>query len=160
MTVDPFARLAALRPAVVFDRRRAALLLGTFAAAWIVLLFARQVGDAAAATATADALREENAAITTRIEALESERLRVVEPRFVAQQARGFELGGAGERPFALAPNAAPLPLDAPGSAAVRLGARPQPTSNLEVWFTLLFGPARERRLDRRGRSGRAASRR
>lgn len=140
---DPFTRLATLVPTGLLDRRRASFLLGTFAAAWIVLLFARQVGDAAAATATADALRTENAAVSARVEALEAERLTVAQPRYVAQQARGYELGGAGERAFMLAPNAPALAVDAPGSAAVRLGARPEPSSNLEVWLTLLFGPGR-----------------
>ena len=43
---------------------------------------------------------------------------------------------------FSLAPDAPPLPKDAPGSASVRLGADTTRVTPLESWLTLLFGPS------------------
>ena len=53
--------LAAL-PIAGITQRRMAILLGALVAAWIVLLFARQVGDASAASSRAEAMVVENAA--------------------------------------------------------------------------------------------------
>ena len=46
------------------------------------------------------------------------------------------------EIPFTLAPDAPPLAVDAPGSAAVRLGAESEHVAPLERWLTVLFGPS------------------
>ena len=51
-------------------------------------------------------------------------------------------LGDPHEVPFTLAQGAPPLGPDAPGSAALRVGA-PTSISPLERWLTLLFGPGR-----------------
>lgn len=123
-------------------RRRTAFALGAIVTLWIVVAFARQVSDASAATARADEIRAQNAALTTDVAALQAE-LRLIQERgYVEQQARGYGLGMPQERPFALAPGASPLASDAPGSAALRLGATPETRSPLETWLSLLFGPS------------------
>ena len=60
---------------------------------------------------------------------------------YIEQAARGVGLGGPTDHPFALAPGAPALAANAPGSAAMRLGAQETPSSPLEVWLSLLFGP-------------------
>ena len=123
-----------------FGRRRAAFLAGTFATVWIVVVFARQMGDASSATLTADSLRAENAALALEIEGLREELRRIQELTYVIQQARAFDLGAARERPFALAQDAPALAPDAPGSAARRLAGDSAHRSPLETWLSLLFG--------------------
>ena len=127
-------------PIAGITRRRLATVLGALLAAWIVVLFARQVSEAAAATARAEAMVEANAAKKAEIAGLEQELERIQQPRFILQEARGYGLGGSKEIPFTIAPGASPLPADAPGSAATRVGA-PTSTSPLDHWLTLLFGP-------------------
>ena len=121
-------------------RRRAGWLVATFIAAWIVVVFARQVGDAAAKAAEADRARTANAALTADVSALQRELRLVQEPSFIAQQAHGQGLGGPRDHAFTLAQDAPPLSADAPGSASVRLGGDPTPPSPLESWLDLLFG--------------------
>ena len=130
--------LAAL-PIAGITQRRMAILLGALIAAWIVLLFARQVGDASAASSRAEAMVVENATRHAEIAALERELDRIQQPRFILLQARAHGLGGHKEIPFTLDPNAPPLPSDAPGSAALRLGA-PGSVSPLDSWLGILFG--------------------
>ena len=60
---------------------------------------------------------------------------------YILLQARAYGLGKGREIPFSLAPDAPPLPPDAPGSAAVRVGAGDEPTTPFERWMDLLFGP-------------------
>jgi hypothetical protein len=131
--------LAAL-PIVGITRRRLATILGVLLAAWIVVIFARQVGDAAAATGRAEAMITANAARRSEIAGLEAELVRIQQQRFVLQQARAYGLGGSKEIAFTLAQGAPPLDANAPGSAALRVGA-PSSVSPLERWLTLLFGP-------------------
>src|SRR6266540_2213676 len=114
--------LAAL-PIAGITQRRMAILLGALVAAWIVLLFARQVGDASAASSRAEAMVVENAARHAQIAGLERELERIQQRRFVLLQARAHGLGGHREIAFTLDPDAAPLPDNAPGSAAQRVGA-------------------------------------
>lgn len=130
--------LAAL-PIVGITQRRMALLLGALVAAWIVLLFARQVGDASAASSRAEAMIVENATRHAEIAALERELERIQQPRFILLQARAHGLGGHKEVAFTLDPDAPPLPANAPGSAALRVGARSS-VSPLESWLSILFG--------------------
>lgn len=111
-------------------------------ASWLILAFARQVGDAAAAGVRADDLRAANAALELEIAALDRELTRIQDPRYVALVARGYRLGSPDEIPFTLSAAAPPLAADAPGSASVRLGADPVTRSPLESWLQLLFGPA------------------
>jgi len=126
-------------PIAGITQRRMAILLGALLAAWIVLLFARQVSDASAASSRAEAMIAENAARHAEIAALERELDRIQHPRFILQQARGHGLGGHKEIAFTLDPDAPPLPANAPGSAALRVGA-PTAVSPLESWLTILFG--------------------
>lgn len=130
--------LAAL-PIAGITQRRMAILVGALIAAWVVLLFARQVGDASAASGRAEAMVVENAARHAEIAALERELDRIQQRRFVLLQARAHGLGGHREIAFTLDPGAPPLPADAPGSAALRLGA-PAAVSPLESWLSILFG--------------------
>jgi cell division protein FtsB len=123
-------------------RRRVGLVAGAFLAIWIVVVFARQVGDAAAASNRAAQLAADNVALAAEVESLQSEVDRIVRPEVVAIAARGERLGDARETPFTLDPSV-PAPVDgAPGSASVRLGATSDRQTPLESWLSLLFGPA------------------
>jgi hypothetical protein len=126
-------------PIAGITQRRLAIMIGAVIAAWIVLLFARQVGEASAAAGRAAPLVGEDAARHAEIAALERELDRIQQPRFVLLQARAHGLGGHREIAFTLDPDAPPLPADAPGSAAQRVGA-PVPVSPLESWLSILFG--------------------
>lgn len=130
--------LAAL-PIIGVSQRRLATMVGVLVAAWIVILFARQVGDASAASARADAMIADNAARRAQVAALDRELARIQQSRFVLLQARAHGLGGPNEIAFTLQPDAPPLPSNAPGSAALRVGA-PDPVSPLDHWMALLFG--------------------
>jgi hypothetical protein len=127
-------------PIIGITRRRAATLLGALLAGWVVIVFARQVSDASAATGRADAMVASNAQRTAEVAGLERELERIGDRRFILQQARAYGLGGSSEISFSLAANAPSLPPEAPGSASVRLGA-PTSVAPLERWLTLLFGP-------------------
>ena len=141
-TFQPFGPggpdLSAL-PIAGITQRRIAIVLGALIAAWIVLLFARQVGDASAASSRAEAMIAENAIRHSEIAGLERELDRIQQRRFILQQARAHGLGGHKEIAFTLDVDAPPLPADAPGSAAVRVGALNAVTP-LESWLSLLFG--------------------
>ena len=126
-------------PIAGISQRRLAILLGALVAAWIIILFARQVGDAAAASARADVMIADNAARHAQVAALDRELARIQQPRFVLLQARAHGLGGHNEIAFTLDTGAPPLPPDAPGSAGLRVGA-PVSISPLDRWLTLLFG--------------------
>lgn len=127
-------------PVAGITRRRVGFLAGALISVWVVIVFARQVGEAAAATARVDDLRAANAELAGRLAALEREAELIQRQEWIEQQARGYRLGGGGEIPFALG-DAEPLPPDAPGSAAVRLGADARSMTPLESWLSLLFGP-------------------
>jgi hypothetical protein len=128
-------------PIVGITRRRLAAILGLVLAVWIVLVFARQVSEASAATGRADAMIAANAARREEVAGLERELAQIQQPRFVLQQARGYGLGGTKEIPFTLAPGAPPLDANAPGSATKRVGAGSS-MSPVERWLTVLFGPS------------------
>lgn len=129
-------------PIAGITRRRVAWILAAVVSVWIVAVFARQVGDAGAAVDRADRLRYENSGLASQVEDLQQELDLVQRQAFVQQQARANGLGGKGEHAFVLGSDAAPLAADAPGSAAVRLGATQARTSPLDVWLDLLFGPS------------------
>jgi cell division protein FtsB len=122
-------------------RRRAAFALAALVTVWVVAVFARQVGDASAATARADRIRVENVEIAANVADLRSELQLIQTQPYIEQQARGYGLGNTRERPFALAGDAGPLPSDAPGSPGLRLGARTDARTPLESWLSVLFGP-------------------
>lgn len=126
-------------PIAGLTQRRMAILLGVLIAVWIVLLFARQVGDAAAASSRAEAMVADNAVRHAEIAGLERELNRIQQRRFILLQARAHGLGGHNEIAFTLDPDAPPLGADAPGSAALRVGA-PTSVSPLDSWLSILFG--------------------
>lgn len=128
-------------PIAGLTRRRVAILLGAVVAAWVVLLFAHQVGQASEASARADAMRTSNAALQSNVAGLQAELTLIQRQAFIEQQARAYRLGTPREIPFSLADNAPPLPADAPGSAGVRLGATAEQPTPIEQWIRLLFGP-------------------
>jgi hypothetical protein len=133
--------LAAL-PIAGLTRRRMAVMAAALLATWIVIAFARQVSEASAAATRAQDIATGNAMLQLEVAAMERELDAIGRQRFIEQQARAYRVGGAHEIPFVLAPDAPPLAADAPGSAAVRLGAEAESVSPLERWLTVLFGPS------------------
>lgn len=133
--------LAAL-PIVGITRRRVAAAVGVLLAVWVVIVFARQVGEAQAATAEADLIAAANVQRQAQVASLERELEVIARQKYVAQQARAYGLGSPREIPFALDPDAPALPPDAPGSAASRVGSELTGVSPLERWLTVLFGPS------------------
>ena len=133
--------LAAL-PIVGITRRRMMILVSALLAAWIVVAFARQVGEASDAMGRAQDIASANAALRLEVAALERELELIARQRYIEQQARAYGLGGSREVPFTLANDAPPLPDDAPGSAALRVGATGDGVTPLERWLTVLFGPS------------------
>ena len=128
-------------PVAGITRRRVAFVLATLLSAWIIVVFARQVGEATAASGKAQAAAAQNAVLTGDVAALQRELDRVSERAYILQQARAYGLGSAKETPFTLGPDAPPLSADAPGSADLRLGERVERRTPLESWLSLLFGP-------------------
>lgn len=127
-------------PVAGLTRRRIALLIGSLVAAWVIVLFARQVGEASEATARAEDMRIANVSLAGEVAALEDELVLIQGTAYIGQQARGYRLGEPREIPFVLADDAPPLAADAPGTAAVRLGAVGDVVSPLGAWLQLLFG--------------------
>jgi len=123
-------------------RRRVTLVVSALVGVWIVVAFARQVGDATAAANRAAQLAADNAALAAEVDGLQAEVDAITLPDHVAIAARGYQLGDPHEIPFTLDPSI-PDPVDgAPGSASVRLGATNDHQTPLESWLSLLFGPA------------------
>lgn len=129
-------------PIVGITRRRVAILASAMLAAWIVIAFARQVGDASAASGRAQDIASVNAALRLEVAAMERELDLIARQRFIEQQARAYGVGGVREIAITLAPDAPPLAVDAPGSAAVRVGSAYDDVAPLERWLTVLFGPS------------------
>jgi hypothetical protein len=136
--IDP----AAL-PLPYMSRRRLAQAAGLVFAAWLVIAFGRQVGQASAATDRADDLRAVNAALQNDVASLQNDLGRVQDGRFIQLEGRAVGLGGPGEIPFTLEAGAPTPGPTAPGSASARLGAEPDRSSPLDGWLQLLFGPDR-----------------
>jgi hypothetical protein len=121
-------------------RSRVAWFAGVLLVGWVIAGFIGQAGDTTRAAERAAAVRAENRASEREVAGLRAEVSLVTEPRWVAQQARSYNLGSSREIPFVLAPGASPLPADAPGSAARRLGTTAASPAPLDVWMTVLFG--------------------
>ena len=126
-------------PMPTLSRRRVVTAAGVLIAALLALSFARQVGDATAASDRATELRTTNADLRDEVARLQADLGHVQDPRFILLEGRSFGLGGPHEIPFALAAGAPALAADAPGSASVRLGAPPR-RSSLDAWLEVLFG--------------------
>jgi len=122
------------------SRRRVITAAGVLMATLLALTFARQVGEATAASNRAAELRAGNDILRAEVARLTDDLSHVQDPRFIGIEGRAFGLGGPREIPFALAAGAPPLAADAPGSAAVRLGADPPHESPLDAWLDVLFG--------------------
>jgi cell division protein FtsB len=123
------------------SRRRLAQLAGLVVAAWLLLAFGRQVAQAAAASDRADDLRGQNTTLRDDVAALQTDLARVQGQAFIRIQGRAAGLGKAGEIPFTLEAGAPTPGPTAPGSASVRLGAKPQRSTPLDGWLSVLFGP-------------------
>jgi cell division protein FtsB len=123
-------------------RRRVGFVASALVGLWIVVVFARQVGDATTAANRATQLAADNAALAAEVESLQGEVDAITKPAHVSLAARAYQLGAPKEIAFTLDPSV-PSPGDgAPGSASVRLGATPDRQTPLESWLSLLFGPA------------------
>jgi cell division protein FtsB len=122
-------------------RRRVGWVAAGLLAIWIVIVFARQVGDASAAANRSAQLAADNAALAAEVQALQAEANLIVQPDYVAIAARGQGFGAPHEIAFTLAPTVAPPVDGAPGSASVRLGATTDHQTPLDSWLSLLFGP-------------------
>ncbi len=123
-------------------RRRVGFVASAFVGIWILIVFARQVGDATSAANRAAQMAADNAALAAQVQSLQAEVDAITQPAHVQLAARGYQLGTAAEIPFTLDPSI-PAPVDgAPGSASVRLGATSARQTPLESWLSLLFGPA------------------
>jgi hypothetical protein len=124
-------------PVAGVTRRQIGFAVGAVVVVWVVLVFARAVMDSSAATDRVGALRGENASLEAELDAGRRELELIRDPRFIAQQARAFGIGEAGERAFA-------LPVDAPPAPSIRpLGSTlddERPRAPLEAWLDLLFG--------------------
>jgi hypothetical protein len=128
-------------PVAGITRRRVAFLAAAFVSAWIVIVFARQVGEASAASTRAEQMRLANVELAADVGSLERELELIQRQQYILLQARGYRLGVPNEIPFTLSPDVPPLAADAPGSAAVRLGSGEPAVTPLESWLSLLFGP-------------------
>ena len=135
-TIDP----AAL-PMPSLSRRRLVTAAGVIVASLLALSFLRQVSAATDASNHAADLRVGNAILAEQVARLQRDLSHVQDPRYILLAGRAYGLGGPRELPFALAAGAPALPADAPGSAAVRLGAEPVHRTPLETWLEVLFGP-------------------
>jgi hypothetical protein len=116
------------------------VLVAGFVCLYVVGVFARQVGEAAAASERADRLRDRNAAMREDLESLRMELELIQRSSFTDSTARGYGLGMAGELTLTLDPNAPPLPADAPGSVGIGSSADRDPGNPLEAWLEALFG--------------------
>jgi cell division protein FtsB len=123
-------------------KRRVGVLSGALVAAWIVIAFARQAGDTATAAARVDQMTGDNRALAAEVASLEQELRTIERPAYVAQAARAFRMGSSSEVPFTLDKSVPPPGANAPGSAALRLGAREHTVTPLESWLSILFGPS------------------
>lgn len=141
---EPAEVLLRALPVAGVNRRRVGWLVGIAISAWIVAVFARQVGEASAAATRADVVRADNATLAAEVAGLQHERDVVQQRPFIEFQARAYGLGNAQDRRFSLAQNAPPLASNAPGSASVRLIADPPAQSPLDSWLSALFGPSRK----------------
>ncbi len=147
--VDPAAELDAQAdtsagsahvPRPSLSRRRLAVLVAGFLCLYLVGVFARQVGEAAAASSQADQMRDRNTALEQDLESLRAELELIQQRGFIDSTARGYGLGVAGELTVTLDPNAPPLPADAPGSAGIVSSPAGPREGPLEAWLEALFG--------------------
>jgi hypothetical protein len=123
-------------------RRRVGWLTAGLVSVWIVVIFARQAADTATAGARVDQMTDDNRALAAEVASLEKELQTIEQPAYIALAARSYRVGSEREVPFTLDPSVPAPGADAPGSAALALGARDRSISPLESWLAILFGPA------------------
>ena len=123
------------------SRRHVGWVAAGLLSAWIVIVFARQAGEAADASNRADQIARDNAALAAEVASLEKELAFVERPEYISQMARAYGVGSGQEIPFTLDPSVPDPGPDAPGSASVRVGASEDRPTPLESWLSLLFGP-------------------
>jgi cell division protein FtsB len=123
-------------------RRRVAWATGALVSAWIVIVFARQAGDGASAAAKVDQMTDDNRALAAEVASLEQELQVIEKPAYIAHVARAYRIGSDREVPFTLDSSVPSPAADAPGSAALSLGARDRSMTPLESWLSILFGPS------------------
>jgi cell division protein FtsB len=123
-------------------RRRVGWVTGALISAWIVVVFARQAGDAASAAGRVDQMVEDNRALAAEVASLEQELQTIEKPAYIAQRARAYRIGSGREVPFTLDSSIPAPAANAPGSAALRLGSRDTSLTPLESWLSILFGPS------------------
>jgi cell division protein FtsB len=123
-------------------RRRVAWATGALLSAWIVIVFARQAGDGANAAARVDQMTSDNRALAAEVASLEQELQVIEKPAYIAHVARAYRIGSDREVPFTLDSSVPSPAADAPGSAALSLGARDRSMTPLESWLSILFGPS------------------
>ena len=143
--VDPDiekAARAALQPrfSFGFSRRRLTLVFAGLVCLWLVGVFARQVGEAAAAADQAQVARARNAAALRQIDNLKAELTLIQQSGFIDSTARGYLLGSPREIPFTIDPNAPALTPDAPGSVGIKATPTAPPDSPFDSWLKALFG--------------------
>src|SRR5262245_21541740 len=80
-------------PVAGLTRRRIAILIGALVAAWVIVLFARQVGEASEATARMEAMRNANGSLEADVAGLEQELSLIQRQAYIEQAARGYRLG-------------------------------------------------------------------
>jgi cell division protein FtsB len=104
----------------------------------VLMVFARALSEASAVNERAARMRAENAVLQEQLTARQHEVQLIQGDAFLRVQARAYGLGEPGERVFG-------LPVDAPAPPSIiPLGAAPaegRPTSPLDAWLELLFGP-------------------
>src|SRR6186713_2884633 len=106
-------------------------------ALWFVLAFARTMTQLNDATARTAAVRADNAALTQRLAAAQTEADLLQSDAYLRFAARSFGMGGAGERAFGLAPGApTPAPMVPLGQATAAV----RQATPLDDWLSLLFG--------------------
>jgi cell division protein FtsB len=122
-------------------RRRVGWIAAGLISAWIVVVFARQASEASAAAARADQIANDNISLAAEVASLEQELRTIERPEYIALQARAVGIGAENEIAFTLDPSIPQPASDAPGSAALRVGADDVRGSPLDSWLSLLFGP-------------------
>jgi hypothetical protein len=137
---------ASARPKGSFRLRWVHLLVVGIAivAVWLVLVFARALGDVDKATTRQQGVAAEATTLQQRLDADHRELLLVQTDAFQRMQAREYGMGAAGEVVFSLpqdAPSPAPITLlggaTAQGTSATRASPAASP---LDAWLKLLFG--------------------
>lgn len=122
-------------------RRRVGWVAAGLISVWIVLVFARQASEASAAAARADQIASDNVGLAAEVASLEQELQMIERPEYIALQARAVGIGAENEIAFTLDQSIPEPASDAPGSAALRVGAHEHARSPLDSWLSLLFGP-------------------